>query len=94
MTERARHGIAYAFQQPVHFKGLTVRELLETAAEESLDEGKLCGILGKVGLCTREYIDRPVDSSLSGGEIKRIEIATVLARKQAKVCLLYTSRCV
>ena len=85
MTERARHGIAYAFQQPVHFKGLTVRELLETAAEESLDEGKLCGILGKVGLCTREYIDRPVDSSLSGGEIKRIEIATVLARKQAKV---------
>ncbi len=85
VTERARHGIAYAFQQPVHFKGLTVRDLLELSAQGSLDESALCGLLGKVGLCTREYIDRPVDSSLSGGEIKRIEIATVLARKNARV---------
>ena len=85
VTERARHGVAYAFQQPVRFKGLTVRDLLELAAEGPLDEAALCALLGKVGLCTREYIDRPVDGSLSGGECKRIEIATVLARKNARV---------
>ncbi len=85
MTERARLGIAYAFQQPVHFKGLTVRDLMEIAAQEKLDESRLCQVLGKVGLCAHDYIDRAVDSSLSGGEIKRIEIATVLCRKDAKI---------
>lgn len=85
MTERARRGIAYAFQQPVHFKGLTVRDLLEIAAEETLNEEKQCDILGRVGLCAAEYLDRSVDSGLSGGEIKRIEIATVLARRNAEV---------
>ena len=85
MTQRARRGIAYAFQQPVHFKGLTVRDLLETSAEEKLEDGVLCTLLGKVGLCARDYIDRPVDARLSGGEIKRIEIATVLARKNARL---------
>lgn len=87
MTERARGGIAYAFQQPVYFKGLSVRDLLETAAEGALNETELCGLLGMVGLCAQEYLGRPVDSSLSGGEIKRIEIATVLARKRAAVLI-------
>ncbi len=81
VTERARLGIGYAFQQPVRFKGLTVRDLLETAAGSSLDEGELCQLLGKVGLCANEYVNREMNASLSGGEIKRIEIATVLARK-------------
>lgn len=80
ITERANKGISYAFQQPVRFKGLTVRDLLELAAGGSLDHSQICSLLGKVGLCTNDYIDREVDSSLSGGEIKRIEIATVLAR--------------
>lgn len=80
ITERANKGISYAFQQPVRFKGLTVRDLLELAASGSLDHSQICSLLGKVGLCTNDYIDREVDSSLSGGEIKRIEIATVLAR--------------
>lgn len=84
-TERARRGIAYAFQQPVYFKGLKVRDLLEIAAGKALCEEALCGLLGKVGLCTHDYIERPVDNRLSGGEIKRIEIATVLARDQSKV---------
>ena len=85
MTQRAKKGISFAFQQPVHFKGLTVRDLLEISAEEKLDEARVCNYLGKVGLCARDYIDRPVDASLSGGEIKRIEIATVLARKNARL---------
>lgn len=85
MTERAKLGIAYAFQQPVHFKGLTVRDLIGIAAQETPDYTMLCNVLGKVGLCAHDYIDRPVDNSLSGGEIKRIEIATVLARKNAKL---------
>ena len=80
VTERARRGISYAFQQPVRFKGLTVRDLLEIASPEVLDEKGLCMLLSKVGLCAKDYIDRDVDASLSGGEIKRIEIATVLAR--------------
>ena len=80
ITERAQKGIAYAFQQPVSFKGLTVKNLMETAAGEEMPEIKLCGILERVGLCAREYMDRPLDSHLSGGEMKRIEIATVLAR--------------
>ena len=80
VTQRARMGISFAFQQPVRFKGLTVRDLLELASGGNLHEDKLCAILGRVGLCAREYIDREVDATLSGGEIKRIEIATVLAR--------------
>ena len=80
VTERARKGISYAFQQPVRFKGLTVRDLIELSAGEKLSEDRLCNVLSKVGLCAREYIDREVSTSLSGGEIKRIEIATVLER--------------
>lgn len=80
ITERAKKGVAYAFQQPVRFKGLTVRDILELAAGSSLDTGALCELLGKVGLCAEEYIDREINTSLSGGEAKRIEIATVLAR--------------
>lgn len=87
ITERARKGISYAFQQPVRFKGLTVRDLLELSAEEKLPEEKACSILGEVGLCAQEYIDRSVDAGLSGGESKRIEIATVLARKGAKILI-------
>ena len=85
MTERARHGISYAFQQPVKFKGLTVRDLLEISAEGSLSAEQICRYLGEVGLCAEEYMNRVVDTSLSGGEGKRIEIATVLARKNVKV---------
>ena len=80
VTERAKAGISYAFQQPVRFKGLVVRQLLELAAGEKLSEAKLCDVLSQVGLCAREYIDREVNATLSGGEIKRIEIATVLLR--------------
>lgn len=85
ITDRAKKGIAYAFQQPVRFKGLSVRDLLELANEEKLSEEKLCGMLATVGLCAQEYIDREVDASLSGGESKRIEIATVLNRKGAEL---------
>ena len=85
ITDRAKSGIAYAFQQPVRFKGLSVRDLLELANEEKLSDDKLCGMLATVGLCAQEYIDREVDASLSGGESKRIEIATVLNRKGAEL---------
>lgn len=81
VTERARRGIAYAFQQPVRFKGVTVQDLLELAAGEKLGENQLCDLLGKVGLCAGEYTGRELNSGLSGGEIKRIEIASVLARR-------------
>ena len=80
VTQRARCGVSYAFQTPVRFKGLTVRDLVELAAGGALSEATLCELLGKVGLCAREYMDREINASLSGGEIKRIEIATVLAR--------------
>lgn len=80
ITDRAKLGIAYAFQQPVRFKGLTVRDLLELSAGKKLDSAELCGLLGKVGLCAEEYIDREMSGALSGGEAKRVEIATVLAR--------------
>lgn len=80
ITERARMGVAFAFQQPVRFKGLTVRDVLTLAAGGTLPEDRLYGYLRDVGLCARDYIDREVGASLSGGEIKRIEIATVLAR--------------
>lgn len=81
LTERAKKGVAYAFQQPVRFKGLAVRDLIELAAGGEMNEAELCGLLGKVGLCAEEYIDREMNTSLSGGEAKRIEIATVLARR-------------
>ena len=81
ITDRAKTGIAYAFQQPVRFKGLTVRDLLELSADGSLDLSALCDLLAQVGLCAEEYINREMSSALSGGEAKRIEIATVLARK-------------
>jgi len=86
ITERARLGIAYAFQQPVRFKGLTVRDLLEIAAGHELNEDELCDLLGRVGLCADEYIGRELDSGLSGGEMKRVEIASVLARR-APLCI-------
>lgn len=82
VTQRAKKGVSFAFQQPVRFKGFTVRRLLELAAGKPLAERQVCDILSRVGLCGREYIDREVDAALSGGEIKRIEIATVLARHQ------------
>ena len=81
VTERAKLGISFAFQQPVRFKGISVRKLIELAAGKKLPMDKLCDILSKVGLCAEEYIDREVNSTLSVGEIKRIEIATVLARE-------------
>jgi len=84
ITERSKNGIAYAFQQPVRFKGLTVRDLLEISAEKKLSHDEICSLLSEVGLCGREYMDRQADASLSGGESKRIEIATVLARKDAR----------
>lgn len=87
ITERARKGVGYAFQQPVRFKGITVRDLLELAAGHALSEKELCDILGSVGLCTHDYIDREVSTGLSGGEIKRIEIASVLARSDTKLCI-------
>ena len=80
VTERAGKGISYAFQQPVRLKGLTVRDLIRLSSGEERSDEILCEVLGKVGLCAREYIDREVSSSLSGGEIKRIEIASVLER--------------
>ncbi len=82
ITGRARLGISYGFQQPPRFKGLRVRDLLALAAgSESLTREEGCQYLTKVGLCAHDYIDREVDASLSGGEVKRIEIATILARK-------------
>ena len=80
VTQRARLGISYGFQTPVRFKGLSVQDLLETAAGRSLSFDEVCDLTGQVGLCTVDYIDRDVDASLSGGEIKRVEIASVLAR--------------
>ena len=80
ITERAKRGISFAFQQPVHFKGLTVKDPVNIAAGKPMSVSDICDILSEVGLCAREYIDREVNSSLSGGELKRIEIATILAR--------------
>ncbi len=81
VTERARRGIGYAFQQPPRFKGLTVRRLLSLAAGSELPEDECCGYLTSVGLCSKDYLNREMDTSLSGGEAKRIEIATLMARK-------------
>ena len=80
ITERAKHGISYAFQQPVHFKGLTVKDLITIAAGRTMTVNEICEILSEVGLCAREYIDREINGSLSGGELKRIEIAMITAR--------------
>ncbi|MBS5021661.1 MAG: ATP-binding cassette domain-containing protein, partial [Firmicutes bacterium] len=80
VTERARKGISYAFQQPVRFKGLTVRDLISIAAGKNANISDACAYLSEVGLCARDYLDREVNASLSGGELKRIEIATILAR--------------
>ena len=87
ITERAQLGVSYAFQQPVRFKGVAVRDLLELAAGGTINEENVCSILAKVGLCTKDYIDREVNASLSGGEIKRIEIASVLARKNSRLLI-------
>lgn len=81
ITERAKMGIGFAFQQPVRFKGITVRDLITLAAGEKISTTTACEYLSAVGLCARDYINREVNASLSGGEIKRIEIATLLARK-------------
>ena len=80
ITQRANKGISYAFQQPVRFKGLRVRDLLALAAGGSTDINQACGYLSEVGLCARDYIDRELNDSLSGGELKRIEIAMTMAR--------------
>lgn len=81
ITQRANLGISYAFQQPVRFKGVQVLDLIRLAAREKLSAADACVYLSEVGLCARDYINREVNASLSGGELKRIEIATVLARK-------------
>jgi len=81
ITERARLGISYGFQQPPRFKGITVRDLLTIASgDDKLSKDKCCRYLTQVGLCANDYLDREVDTSLSGGEVKRIEIASLLAR--------------
>ena len=82
ISERAKLGLGYAFQQPVQFKGITVYDLLKLSTnKKELTKKEACNILSKVGLCAMEYVDREVNKSLSGGELKRIEIATVMAKK-------------
>ncbi|MDO4474375.1 MAG: ATP-binding cassette domain-containing protein [Eubacteriales bacterium] len=81
ITERAKKGISYAFQQPVRFKGLRVRDLLNIAAGDGTSFKECCELLSEVGLCAKDYVNRELNESLSGGEMKRIEIATILARK-------------
>lgn len=81
INERAKLGISFAFQQPVKFKGITVYDLLKIAAKKNITKMEACNVLSKVGLCANEYVDREVNSSLSGGELKRIEIATVVLRE-------------
>ena len=80
ITERAKKGISFAFQQPVRFKGITVRDLITLASGKQIGVAEACEYLSEVGLCAREYINREINASLSGGELKRIEIATILAR--------------
>ncbi len=86
ITERAKLGIGFAFQQPIRFKGLTVKDLIEVSAGGKVDIATACNYLSDVGLCAREYINRPLDDKLSGGELKRIEIAMLEARN-AKVSI-------
>ena len=80
IDERAKLGIAFAFQQPVKFKGITVYDLLKLSAKKEIKRKEACEILSKVGLCAKEYVDREINGSLSGGELKRIEIAMALAK--------------
>lgn len=80
VTDRAKNGISFAFQQPVKFKGITVTDLIEIASGKKLGVGEICKYLSEVGLCARDYVNREVNASLSGGELKRIEIAVTLAR--------------
>jgi len=80
VTERAKRGVSFAFQQPVRFKGITVRDLISIAAGGNVSFARACSYLSEVGLCAKDYVDREVNASLSGGELKRIEIATVMAR--------------
>lgn len=80
VTERANKGISFAFQQPVRFKGLTVKDLITLAAGKNITLNEACGYLAEVGLCAKDYINREVNASLSGGELKRIEIAMIIAR--------------
>lgn len=80
VNERADLGISFAFQQPVRFKGLTVSDLISAASGKTLKVGEVCDYLSEVGLCARDYVDREINASLSGGELKRIEIASVIAR--------------
>ncbi len=86
IDERARMGIGFAFQQPVKFKGITVLDLIRLSANKKMDRREACRILSQVGLCAKEYIDREVNDSLSGGELKRIEIA-LLAVRGSKLCI-------
>lgn len=86
ITERANMGISFAFQQPVRFKGITVKDLLSIAAGKDATLSEICEMLSEVGLCARDYVNREVNASLSGGELKRIEIAMIMARK-AKVSI-------
>lgn len=81
ITERAKAGISFAFQQPVRFKGLTVKDLITLASGKDISVAEACSYLSEVGLCAKDYIDREVNASLSGGELKRIEIAMVIARE-------------
>lgn len=81
VDQRARMGIAFAFQQPVRFKGITVYDIIKLSTGNTMSRKEACDILSTVGLCAREYVDREVNASLSGGELKRIEIASVIARK-------------
>lgn len=81
ITERAKMGIGFAFQQPVRFKGITVKDLLSIAAGKDTDMSEICSMLSEVGLCARDYVNREINASLSGGELKRIEIAMIMARK-------------
>lgn len=80
ITDRAKRGISFAFQQPVRFKGLTVKDLITLAAGKPISVAEACNYLSEVGLCARDYINREVNASLSGGELKRIEIALIIAR--------------
>ena len=80
ITDRAKKGISFAFQQPVRFKGITVQDLISLASGRKITVSEACRYLSEVGLCAKDYIDREVNASLSGGELKRIEIATILAR--------------
>lgn len=83
VTERARMGVSFAFQQPVRFKGIRVIDLLRIASGKELSVAEACSYLSSVGLCAKDYVEREVNASLSGGEVKRIEIATVIARQAA-----------